>query len=655
VFAKVQRTRDAGAAGETRSTSATGSFCGFSLHRSETGHHMTTTTTTTRPGGLTPLAKGLITTALIVSAGFATRHFLPGLFGGRQAAVAPPSVPPKAELPGATPTLPTRSVVATVAPPTSANAGCTDLPETRMLLWAWNAQQGLVFASGGAQATEGSLMCKNGVNLKLTRQDMVDQMQAELVKCAGELARGHEDCATGAHFVAIMGDGSAAFFAAVNPTLAKVCPDCTAEVIGSAGYSRGEDKFMGPAAWKQTPSASAGGLVAGYLRDGDWNIAMKWAGDNAMCNNPDETTYDPSCLNWVAASDYIDAGAKYIAGYCEDRPVVTAGRRTAKTAHVCVDGVVTWTPGDVNVAQGKGGLVSIASTKEYIYQMPNVIIGLRRWDRAHRAQVTGLLRAMTDGGQQVKQSPAARQRAAQISAAVYGEKDAAYWSRYFDVVTETDKQGNRVELGGSSVNNLADNLHLFGIGDGGSGVQHSIFAATYTVFGNIVVHYYPTLVPSYPSIEAIVDTSYLQDLARQAPAAVPAEIPVYTAADPVREADKEVVGRKNWRINFESGSDRFTADAAKLLEELYAQTVVTRTIVEINGHTDADGDAETNRELSRRRALAVRDYMTRRSPVSFPETRFRVMGFGEDSPVAPNDTAANKAKNRRVEIVMRSR
>jgi OmpA-OmpF porin, OOP family len=613
------------------------------------------TTTTHRPGGLTPLAKGLLTAALLVSAGLATKHFVPGLFGGKPSNAAPASVPPKAELPVTASTVPPKSPVSTVAPPTSGKAGCPEVPATRMLIWAWNAQQGLLFANGGAQATEGSLMCKNGVNLKLTRQDMVDQMQAELVKCAGELAKGHDDCTTGAHYVAIMGDGAAAFFAAVNPTLAKVCPDCTAEVIGSAGYSRGEDKFMGPAAWKQTPAAAAGGLVAGYLRDGDWNIAMKWAGDNMMCNNPDETTYDPSCLNWVAASDYIDAGAKYIAGYCEDRPVVTGGRRTGKTAHVCVDGVVTWTPGDVNVAQGKGGLVSIASTKEYIYQMPNVIIGLRTWDRAHRAQVTGLLRAMTDGGQQVKQSPAARQRAAEISASVYAEKDAAYWSKYFDVVNEKDKQGKLVELGGSSVNNLADNLHLFGLGADGGGVQHSIFAATYTVFGNIVVHYYPALVPAYPSIDAIVDTSYLQELAKQAPVVAPAEIPTYTAADPAREADKEVVGRKDWQINFTSGSDRFTPDAAKVLDELYAQTVVTRTIVEINGHTDADGDAEANRELSRRRALAVRDYMAQRSAVSFPVSRFRVMGFGEDAPIAANDTATNKAKNRRVEIVMRSR
>ncbi|HSR99082.1 MAG TPA: OmpA family protein [Kofleriaceae bacterium] len=611
------------------------------------------TTTTTRQGGLTPLAKGMIGLALAASAVIATKHFVPGLLGGTRGTQAVPTVPPKADLPTGEPVTAPK-IVAPVAPPSSAKPGCPSAPETRMLIWAWNAQQGLLLASGGAQATEGSLMCKNNINLKLTRQDMVDQMQAELVKCAGELA-GHDDCAQGAHFVAIMGDGSAAFLAAVNPALAKVCPECTAEIIGSAGYSRGEDKFMGPAAWKRTPADSAGGVIAGYLRDGDWNIAMKWAGDNAICNNPDETTYDPACLNWVAASDYIDAGTKYIAGYCERRPVVHGGKRTGETHNVCVDAVVTWTPGDVNVARGRGGLVSIASTQDYIYQMPNVVIGLRKWDRAHRAQVTGFLRAMTDGGQQVKQSPAARQRAAEISAAVYGEKDAAYWLKYASVVRENDKLGHPVELGGSAVNNLADNLYLFGLGGDHTGARGSIFAATYTIFGNIVVHYYPALVPSYPAVETIVDTSYLEELAHQVPTVAPAELPAYSAADPVNVEDREVIGRRNWTINFQSGSDRFTPDALKVLEELYGQTVVTRTIVEINGHTDADGDAEANRELSRRRALAVRDYMVHRSALSFPETRFRVTGFGEDSPVAPNDTAANKARNRRVEIVMRTR
>jgi OmpA-OmpF porin, OOP family len=589
------------------------------------------TTTTTKPGGLTPLSKLLVSGLLLATAGFAIKHLAPGLFGGTRDAA--PTVPPK------------------VAPPTSARPGCTDRGEVRMLVWAWNAQQGLMFATGGPRAVEGSLMCRHGVNLTLTRQDMVDQMQAELLKCAGELATGATDCTTGAHYVAIMGDGAAAFFAALQPALEKTCSECTAEVIGSAGYSRGEDKLLGRPAWKRDPAASAGALIAGYLRDGDWNIAMKWAGDNGLCNNPDEKTYDPHCLNWVAASDYIDAGAKYVAGYCEDRPVVDRGRRTGRTQHVCVDGVVTWTPGDVDVAQGRGGLVSIASTRDYIYQMPNVIIGLRKWNRLHREGVVGMLRAITDGGQQVKQSAAARQRAAEVSAAVYREKDAAYWSKYFDVVTERDKTGLTVELGGSSVNNLADNQHLFNLG---GALEDSIFAQTYRVFGDIVVHYYPALVPNYPRVASVVDRSYLEAVAAVAPAAAPAELPTYSAIDPSVE-QQEVLGKRSWRINFQPGSARFSSDAAVVLDELYGQTVVTRTIVEVAGHTDADGDAEANRELSRRRALAVRDYLIARSPVAFTEARFRVSGHGEDMPVAANDTVAHKAHNRRVEIVMRTR
>jgi outer membrane protein OmpA-like peptidoglycan-associated protein len=608
-------------------------------------------TTTVPRSGLTPLAKGLIAGSLVLAGVFAARRVVPGLFGGH-APITAPSVPPPAPLAKAPAQL-LNTPVPIIAPPVATGPGCADHQEVRMLIWAWNAQQGLLFANGGAQATADSLMCKHGVNLQLTRQDAVDQMQAELINCASELAGGAPECGHGAHYVAIMGDGAAAFFAAVNPRLAALCPDCTAEIIGSAGYSRGEDKFMGLPAWRQDPKAARGALVAGYLRDGDWNIAMKWAGDNGLCNNPDETTYDPACLNWVAASDYLDAGAKYVTGYCEERPVVSSGVRTGDRQQVCVNGVVTWTPGDVNVAHGKGGLVSIASTKEYAYQMPNVIIGLKKWDRAHKDQVIGLLRATTDGGQQVKQNPAARLRAAEISAAVYHEQDAAYWARYFDIVVEKDAQGLSVELGGSTVSNLADNRHLFGLADGVP-VEKSVFGATYTVFGNIVVHYYPALVPSFPPVASVVDTAYLEAVAKDVPVAAPAELPTYPAANPAVDAARDVVGRRAWRINFLPGQAAFTPDATKVLDELFATTAITRTVLEINGHTDADGDAEVNRELSRRRALAVRDYLMKRSPDDFTETRFRITGFGEDAPVVPNDSAAHKAQNRRVEIVMRA-
>jgi OOP family OmpA-OmpF porin len=385
--------------------------------------------------------------------------------------------------------------------------GCPDKPEVRFYHWAWNAQMGMILATGGKQATAGSPMCKHGVNLKLIREDNNDQMQALMATFAEGLKKGEDNPASGAHFIAIMGDGSAMFLKGLNDRLRKLGPEYTAVVVGSAGYSRGEDKFMGPPAWKTDPGKARGGLVAGVLRDGDWNIALKWLGDHKIPNNPDETSYDPAALNWVNASDYIDAAQKYVSGFCTELKNVKTG---SKERH-CVDGVVTWTPGDVTVAEKKGGLVSIVSTKENRMQMPNVIIGNKKWAAAHPELVKGMLAAIFEGGEQIKKDPAALARAAALSALVYNEKDGDYWQKYFKPVILKDKQGMTVELGGSTVNGLADNLQLFGL----DGAGKNYFAATYTTFAEIVKSQYPQLLPSYDPVDQVLDVTYLKDLGKK--------------------------------------------------------------------------------------------------------------------------------------------
>ena len=108
-----------------------------------------------------------------------------------------------------------------------------------------------------------------------------------------------------------------------------------------------------------------------------------------------------------------------------------------------MDGVVTWTPGDVTAAEKKGGLVSIVSTKEYRSQMPHVIIGNKKWINANRDIVEGHAarrssRAATGQARRRRASP--RRRA--LSASVYNEKDGAYWYKYFHAaVVERTSQG----------------------------------------------------------------------------------------------------------------------------------------------------------------------------------------------------------------------
>ncbi|MBN8216079.1 MAG: PQQ-binding-like beta-propeller repeat protein [Spirochaetes bacterium] len=74
--------------------------------------------------------------------------------------------------------------------------------------------------------------------------------------------------------------------------------------------------------------------------------------------------------------------------------------------------------------------------------------------------------------------------------------------------------------------------------------------------------------------------------------------------------------------------------------------------MEIRGHTDATGDRAYNQNLSRRRADAVMDYLVKNG---VGPSRLRAVGFGQDQPIAPNDTEAGRAQNRRTEFFILDR
>ena len=104
-------------------------------------------------------------------------------------------------------------------------------------------------------------------------------------------------------------------------------------------------------------------------------------------------------------------------------------------------------------------------------------------------------------------------------------------------------------------------------------------------------------------------------------------------------------------LSFESGSAELTPDNFALLTKV--QRVVREfpeaTIV-VEGHTDSQGNASRNQDLSRRRAIAVREYLL--SNIAMSADRITAIGYGESRPVAPNDSSAGRARNRRIEITL---
>jgi outer membrane protein OmpA-like peptidoglycan-associated protein len=470
-------------------------------------------------------------------------------------------------------------------------------------------------------------------------------MQAALVKFA-ESYKSDPNTTAGAQFVTIMGDGAAAFLAGVNPQLEKLGSDYRAQIVYTCGRSLGEDKFMGPAAWKENPQAARGGVTTAVLRDGDWNIVIKWCSDNGIPVNADETTYDADAMNFIAADTYIDASEKYINGYTEERDEVKKGKRTGKKVSVGVSSVTTWTPGDVMVAKNKGGLISIVSTKEYRSQMPCVLIGIKKWMEDNSSIVENLIEGISTGGDQVKSFSPALKKAAEISAKIYNEETPAYWEKYYKGVTETDKKGFPVELGGSRVNNLADNAEIFGINPGST----NIVKIVYTTFGDIVKKLYPDLVPSYPGADEVINTRFLKNvLAKAGSNITSADVAEFNADDNIRET----VSKKSWAIEFTSGSSEFTPSARVVLEQLFNDLVIASNLkVEVHGHTDNVGDPAANLKLSERRAFAIKTWLENKSANNFPEGRISVFAHGASNPLVSNDTPDGRAKNRRVEIIM---
>ncbi|MEM6898176.1 MAG: OmpA family protein [Pseudomonadota bacterium] len=71
--------------------------------------------------------------------------------------------------------------------------------------------------------------------------------------------------------------------------------------------------------------------------------------------------------------------------------------------------------------------------------------------------------------------------------------------------------------------------------------------------------------------------------------------------------------------------------------------------IRIEGHTDAQGSDEYNRDLSQKRAQSVKAFLVSNG---VDDNRISALGLGEDVPVATNNTSAGRAQNRRVEVTI---
>ena len=104
------------------------------------------------------------------------------------------------------------------------------------------------------------------------------------------------------------------------------------------------------------------------------------------------------------------------------------------------------------------------------------------------------------------------------------------------------------------------------------------------------------------------------------------------------------------RGQFKLGKAVLPEDATGALDTMVNQLKADKKAVwvEIEGHTDNTGDKLMNEKLGMARAEAVKRYLYEKHQI--PLHKINVISYGEEKPVAPNNTRDGRAQNRRVVI-----
>jgi outer membrane protein OmpA-like peptidoglycan-associated protein len=120
-----------------------------------------------------------------------------------------------------------------------------------------------------------------------------------------------------------------------------------------------------------------------------------------------------------------------------------------------------------------------------------------------------------------------------------------------------------------------------------------------------------------------------------------------TGVDVVRQGD-ELLLRMPSGITFATDQSAIQPQFQSTLDQVAATlSEYPKTMIDVLGHTDADGSEAYNQGLSERRAQSVASYL---GSHGVAPVRMATRGFGETSPIASNETVDGKAQNRRVEI-----
>jgi NitT/TauT family transport system substrate-binding protein len=278
-----------------------------------------------------------------------------------------------------------------------------------------------------------------------------------------------------------------------------------------------------------------------------------------------------------------------------------------------VDAAVVWSPDDVLSVRAIPGSKVLVSTKQASQIIADGFFAKSEYIDAHREDIKHLIEGWMIGAAEINSDPTAKQAAARILATAFNISDD-------DAVVMI----NNVRL-----TTLGDNKAFFGLDSSYTGMTaEQLFRGSGLLYQK---NGYTDLVPSIPEWRTITDISLLRDI--DLPGSQnDAEGAVYFTAPDASLATVQAFSSKPISVQFVTGSATLTEDAKTTIVKDFIPTARSfrDSRVRIEGNTDNTGSKSANRDLSRRRAQAVANFL---ASFAFDHNRFVVVGNGSSKPV----------------------
>jgi len=294
-----------------------------------------------------------------------------------------------------------------------------------------------------------------------------------------------------------------------------------------------------------------------------------------------------------------------------------------------VDAAIVWSPDDADCVAKVPGSKILQNTKEASNIIADVFVVKKSVLENKRDKLKKLLEGWMKGAGEINSSEAAKTKATKILAAGLGMPEDFC----------------KLAIENVRLCTYGDNVNFFNMKGNYKGVTGeeiwSKMEIKYTKTG-----YIKERIPNWRTIgnSSLIGEISLSGSENEAEGSVKFK----EATDD--DVKKDAISSKPVSIQFASGASTLDDNMKKIidLEFLDIAKSFANSKIRIEGNTDNKGNANANRELSKKRAQAVADYMIQEH--GYDPNRFVIVGNGPDKPLGDNNSEEGRAKNRRTEF-----